>query len=258
MSADEEVNLIRICMSSKSKMKSFFHWLFIFYTVFVIVVFLLVLITNIIERRAWANDPDLPALVETCGKCHDPSRVRKYAKSPQQWQKTIDRMVPNGDADPATLKRIHSLLVRLRSKGGETVLEKTCARCHPKTTIDPYLGMDFAAVSLLIRQHVKQHNRSIPIWEGKLAIEQVGMLQKMNVHGPFPGNAESQLLFQKSCGICHTTTFLYRTMCRKTVSKSQWKTILDRMRAKTPEHIQPQDLPLLIDQSMRVCAWPLP
>ena len=219
----------------------------------------LLLLLFFMEEVPWWLDEDARLLEQHCGACHEADYPRAFAKPPVGWANTVEQMLSsaNGSKRSASAReraRITALLQRRRSADGETLLHRRCGKCHDLDLLDPYLALDRAALSLLVRQHCDQNNHAIQVWERRL-IEPVIMARRDAVHPAAPGKDEAagQLKYERSCGGCHTVRFRYRSMC-ELVPPGSWGPVITRMGDKAPRLIPPADLPGLTARARAICA----
>ena len=218
------------------------------------------LATYLTEVRSWASDPDVDALNATCGTCHPSTRAHRYAKSNAEWRRTVDRMLAKDPAlaagvDARTRERIVAVLTRRRTPSGEALFAVRCDRCHAGSVVDPYLSLDAEALTLLLRQHVRQKNFAIQTWEGERVIDAV--LKRRRDIGTVdpPGDAGArQRLFQRACGTCHTARFLYGEMCDPPQDAGEWESVVVRMREKSPSLFDAEEAGVLTAASIEACA----
>lgn len=216
---------------------------------------IIILSVSLYEKGAWVFDKDTALMEKECSSCHNPDRPKGYAKSPDQWEETVRRMnsIALGKIPVSDQKRITELLIRKRSADGATLYKARCGRCHLRAVIDPFLELSPEALGVLIEQHVRQNNFAIQMWEGELIINYLQQIQQDHGLGN-NSDKNNQVLFQNSCGQCHTTTFLYKTMCAEPTDYEMWTQIVDRMRLKTPTFIDEKNVPALASYCKKLCA----
>jgi len=218
----------------------------------------LLLAAFFMEEGRWWLDEDAALLEQHCGSCHEADYPRAFAKPHDGWRATVEEMLaPRRGGKPVAAgerDRIIALLQRHRSADGETLFNRRCGKCHDTDVVDPYLSMDRAALSLLVRQHSDQNNHAIQVWERRL-IEPVIMARRDAANPARPGKAEAdaQLTHERACGGCHTVRFRYRSMC-ELVKQPNWGPVISRMRGKAPRLIAKGDLPGLTAHARAICA----
>jgi len=229
--------------------------------VFTLVVALLVVLQLAVygyEVHSWNADPDNSLLERICSHCHDPKFTHSYAKSPQEWRRTVKRMLdrlPSYGARVGKAERelIAAVLIRQRSADGPTLFRWRCGRCHERSVIEHYRGLAPAALRELVVQHTRQHNFEIQTWEGALVADYVEKLFAGRAKMPLDFLAGNQVLYARSCTTCHTVSFVYRTMCVGTGDLDQWIALVVRMQGKAPELIVRANAPILANYAFKVC-----
>jgi len=234
-------------------------WFIRFWSLFTILLLLAVVFQLGIyfrEKNLWASEPDIELFQKICGQCHNFERAHNYAKSPQEWAKTVDRMWAKDEDlfDEKASGKIKALLIRRRSSNGVVLFDSRCGRCHSKQNVMPYLDLAPDALALLVRQHIKQNNFVIQIWEGELILEHLLAVKGERPEPKSTTSAYNQLLFQKNCGACHTAGFLYRTICREPKNEQQWTAIIERMIEKSPDLFQEGNLKPLVEHVTSICT----
>ncbi len=209
----------------------------------------------ITERSAWSTEVDYKLLQQTCNECHSYQLVKEYAKSPGEWRKTVNRMLISKPelADEDEKKRIQELLIRQRSSTGQLLFDSRCSRCHSLETVEPYWDLHSDALTLLVRQHVRQHNYVIEHWEGEMIVKEVTRRKRERPGSSGFSRRGEQILFQQACGVCHTPRFIYRTMCKSERSEAEWRAMVLRMQQKAPDLIAEEQLPRLTNHSRAIC-----
>lgn len=223
----------------------------------------LLLLIFFMEEIPWWLDEDTPLMEQHCGACHGAQYPRSYAKPPRAWRETVEQMLTPAHGPPRPVSaehkaRLTALLQRHRSADGETLFNRRCSRCHDADVLEPYLALDKAALSLLLRQHADQNNHAVQVWELRL-IEPVVMARRAATRPP-KAEAAAQLTYEHACGSCHTVRFRYHTLCG-TVPDGGWDAVIRRMRQKAPLLIPQLDLPGLTARARAICAsggGPLP
>ncbi len=211
------------------------------------------------EEIPWRMDEDAALQEEHCGTCHSADYPRNYAKSPDGWRKTVEMMLVQTEegqapASPKVKGRITRLLQRHRSADGETLFRLRCGRCHGLRVLLPYLSMERAALSLLLKNHASQYNYAIQVWERRL-IEPVLLSRTDPPAGQKAREAAAQLGYERACGNCHTVRFRYRTMCAAVPAKD-WEAVILRMQRKAPLLIRAEDLANLTARARSICRSP--
>ncbi len=204
------------------------------------------------ERFTWQWDEDYALFEDECGACHSSMVPRNYAKSPEEWQRTVSRMIPR-ETGHEVKQRIGELLVRHRSPTGRALYRLRCGRCHAISVMDDYFDLDAKALRLLLEQHIMQNNFAVQTWEGDLIADYVIELWKNRERVPGKSTPEIQYKYQQKCGVCHSATMLYRDMCLEDRSLGDWKKIIIRMREKTPSFIGAGEVPELTEHAMMIC-----
>jgi len=92
------------------------------------------------------------------------------------------------------------------------LLALRCRRCTraPRSTV-PRAGPE--ALAMLLRQHVQSNNFAIRTWEGEMIVNEALAVQAKRPRATSPSSPNTQLRFQRDCGLCHTPAFLYRREC---------------------------------------------
>lgn len=193
-----------------------------------------------------------------CGACHEANRARDFARSPDGWKRTVEGMLdhrgPSRDVGAGERAAMVGWLVRHRSADGATLFRHRCGRCHGRSAIEPYRALGDEALTLLIRQHTRQQNHAIQAWEGEAIIGHV-LAEGESPESPLDPALSRE--FQRTCGACHSTSFLYRAMCEPRRDGGGWETVVTRMRGKSPELFAADRVPGLARQSAGVCDPPL-
>ncbi len=208
------------------------------------------------EVVSWKGAADYALFKRKCSVCHEIERPQNYAKSPAEWRATVARRLPDGEPTKTTKverERIAELLIRRRSADGETLYRYRCARCHQRSWLAPFLRLDRETLTLLIREHTRQKNYAIQVWEGdEIAayVAQTLARPAANEHGFSP---RDHLLYQRACGACHTTRFIRRTMCREAAWRSDPAGLVKRMREKSPVLFTDGEASLLANYAKRIC-----
>ncbi len=193
-----------------------------------------------------------------CGSCHEASRVRDFARSPGGWRRTVGSMArgrgPTGVVDSRARDAMVGWLVRYRSADGATLVRHRCGRCHDQDAFEPYRALGDEALATLITQHVRQQNHAIQAWEGEAIVEHLCSGDAVATPAIDPARSRE---FQRDCGVCHTPTFLYRTMCEAKRETVAWEAVVTRMRGKSPELFGADRIGRLARHSAVVCDPPL-
>ncbi len=210
------------------------------------------------EKLTWSRDPDHALLVNACGSCHEVGRAYNYAKAPDEWRRTVYRMLDRdlalGHKFPeAERERIVAVLVRHRSADGAAVYRWRCGRCHGHDAIDRYRVLSAPALRELVRQHARQYNHAVQAWEGFFVADYVARLARPPGGGTSVYTFDNQDLYAQTCLSCHTVSFAYRTMCRAVPDANRWPDVVRRMRGKEPELIGEDRVPLLAGYARLVC-----
>ncbi|MBZ0270493.1 cytochrome c [bacterium] len=209
------------------------------------------------EWHAWRTDPDWELFRDTCSECHAVSRPQRFAKSPEQWRRTVDTMLAK-DPDYGKLiteeerKRIAALLIRHRSAGAKELFEIRCNACHQAGVIDAYRDLDEEALRDLLGRHVLTHNYYVQTWEGDLIYNAIRERFAAMPRGETVSDVGSQRLFERRCNVCHTVGFRYRTMFDRPRTPAEWYEIIERMRQKAPDFILETEIASLLAHIMRI------
>ena len=222
-------------------------------TIVVLVPVLFVFLLGLQEKLSWTLDPAGKSLESTCGRCHESRRPRLYAKSPDEWRKTLDTMFSHiTDADASKRRgEIEKLLIKRRSADPKTVFKVRCGLCHAASVIDRYMVLDDNTLGIMVRRHVIEHNYAIEVWQGEMALgylfNEKGRKRESN-----PGDEFAQFLFEHDCRACHTITFCYQKMFETPRKDGEWREVVERMHAKAPALIKEDDVPVLTNQIMKM------
>jgi len=208
------------------------------------------------ETASWRLDRFNTEFEVVCGRCHRADKAHRYAKAPVEWGRTVNNMLSDRfNKSKAYREAIASFLIAHRSANGDILFNFRCGKCHSHSVLEPYLALDPRALELLLQQHTMQHNYAIQVWEGELIIDKVLALQRERKIPRNPESAQYQVQFQNFCGLCHTTRFLYRTMCECEPQKTdeQWRELVMRMRMKSPRLLKSKSVFTLTDHIKSIC-----
>ena len=210
------------------------------------------------ESWAWRLGSGAGAIRAHCGSCHEPDRARDFARSPAGWARTVDGMLrqrgPRPGSATADRDAVVGWLVRHRSADGATLFRHRCGRCHERTAVEPYRVLGEGALDLLVRQHTRQQNHAVQAWEGE------AISQHIRDTGDVPRGAldpVQSLEFQRACGTCHSTSFLYRAICDPPRGEEAWAVGVARMQRKSPGLFERARIEALARHSAEVCESPL-
>ena len=208
-----------------------------------------------VEAGAWRLGRGAGEVRAHCGRCHDPERARDFARSPAAWERTVDGMLvrrgPGGAAPAEDREALAGWLVRHRSADGAELYRHRCGRCHRRSALEPYRALGDPTLAELVRQHTRQQNHAVQVWEGE------AILGHLLPTGEVPAfDPAVSVEFQQACGACHSSSFLYRTMCRPAREVAEWEALVTRMGGKSPELFAADRIVPLARQSVAVCDPP--
>jgi hypothetical protein len=220
--------------------------------------FLILVALFVWEKLSWATDRDNRLFEATCDHCHTPMNAHRYAKSPDEWQNTIQRMLSRDTEyskhiDLERRKRVLDVLIRNRSASPRALFFFRCGQCHSRSDIQPYLALDEKTLTALLRQHNKQNGFAIQTWEGELIEQQVQSMRERRRPVKTVSSRNEQYLFQRDCGVCHTLRFMYHGICTPPRDDVQWTVLTTRMQEKVPDFIGKDEIPILANQSKLIC-----
>jgi len=239
------------------KRRRVFTWLLVLMTLGAGVLMAAQLAVCVREVISWKSDPDNALLEKKCGRCHEAARAHNYAKSPAEWRATVKRMLreplPNRLTTDQERTRIGDELIRRRSADGQTLFRIRCARCHARSAIEPYRRLDPQTLALVVRQHARQKNFAIRVWEGEEVAQYVSEKLSQWSRSSSRFTPREHYLYQEVCGTCHTPRFIRRAMCREMPNGPEWNEVLARMLGKAPQLVEENQMPILASYAESIC-----
>ena len=209
---------------------------------------------------------DRSEFMDQCSKCHSVVRAIQVRKTEVGWRLTVDRMTSRADSpgEEKGVARILRHLLSTRTGDGKDFFRGKCARCHPQKRVssrrsfpewlrqieqcrklDPFwLGIDEAEeVMDYVHSRFFSPRDLLACVSCHLAKKESSEGKKIEKRVRYAGFAEEALRSGVGkCLICHSRKTLYETK-----SMEEWRTAVERMKAKYPDRIRPGDEKEVLD-----------
>lgn len=180
---------------------------------------------------------------EKCARCHSPDRTNFLKKDKEGWDITLKRM---REKDTSWLSEedviaCAAFLNSQRAISGESLFKKLCLSCHSEKGREKLLYQAKAKEAWVraIERMRRKFNFLIGIAEAS-EIAKFWTAPENNKNLKLKSEPIDILegVFEEKCGRCHTHNFFYS----KKKKENDWLNLLNRMRSKSPQWINRQNL----------------